>query len=82
MNTGPRVIQVIVIREISDYILGTDRRRFGMVVIRGVSNYPSDHLFLHTRLLICQTKSGKQFDAGGIPAQMVTIHRGRYDTRS
>ena len=45
---------------ISDYILGTDWRRFEMVGIRIVRNYPSDHLLLWARLLLYPTEVGHQ----------------------
>ena len=41
----------------SDYILGTYRRLFEIVEIRGVRNYSSEHLVLRDSLLICPTKA-------------------------
>ena len=46
-----RVQQGILLRSRYDYILGTDRSRFKMVVIRGARNYSSDYFALRDRLL-------------------------------
>ena len=65
----------------SDYILGTERRRFGMVVIRGVRKYSLEHLVLWDRLLIYPNKAGHQCNIGVTPAQMVTGSGVRKETR-
>ena len=52
------MIQVRVIQASSDYILETDLNRFEMVGIKGVRNYPSDHLVLRSRLINCTTEVG------------------------
>ena len=62
--------------ESSDYILETDRRYFETVVIRGVKNYPPDHLVLISRFLFSPTEEGHQCDTGFIPAQVVNLYRG------
>ena len=64
MKTLPRAVQGRVIQESSDYILGTDRRHFEMVEIRGVRNYPSDQLFLWNRIFFSITEAGHQCDTG------------------
>ena len=74
VNTGMRAIQGRVIRASSDYILGTDWRRFEMVGIRGIRNYPSDHLILRARLIVCPTNAGHKCDAGVLPTQMGTMN--------
>ena len=71
-----RLRQGIVIWARSDYILGTDRRYFETVVIRGVKNYPPDHLVLISRFLFSPTEEGHQCDTGFIPAQVVNLYRG------
>ena len=70
------MIQVRLMQARSDYILGTYRCLFKMVVIRGGRNYPSYHFIPKVRLLIFPNKAGHHYDTGGIPAKMGTIHRG------
>ena len=82
LNMYNRVRQGIMMRERSDFILGTDQRRFKMVVIRGIRNQPLDHLTLQASLLICITKASHQCDVGGLPAKMVTVHGVGEDTGS
>ena len=43
LKTGLQVIQSKVIWESSEYILGIDRRFFGIARIRATRNYPSDN---------------------------------------
>ena len=50
MKTWSQVRQGRFLREICDYILGIDRRRFEMVGIKDVRNYSSDHFALRARL--------------------------------
>ena len=49
------------------YILEKDRRRFEMVGIRGIRNYPSDHLVLRSRILFIPSEAGHQCDVGVLP---------------
>ena len=81
-KTCYQVIQGIVMRAICDYILGTYWRRFKMVGIRGVKNYPSDHFTLRDRLLICLMEEYRHFGAGGLPEQIGPVHRGREEAGS
>ena len=67
-------------QEKMDYILGTDRRRFKMVRIRSVSNYPLYLFFLQARLLIFPTESGHHCNSGGLPAKMGNLYRGSEGT--
>ena len=46
-----QVRQVTVLRLRCDYILGTDRRRFKIFLIRYIHNFSSDHFALRARLL-------------------------------
>ena len=46
-----QVRQGRLLQEICDYILGTDWRRFEMVVIRDVCNYYSENFYLRYKLL-------------------------------
>ena len=64
----------------SEYILGKDQRRFEMVGIRGIRNYPSDHFILRVMLLIYPIKAGHYCKAGGLLAQMVNGNGGINDT--
>ena len=68
-------------RASSDYILGTDRRRFKIVGIMGVSNYPLDHLVLRARLLLSPSKAGHKYNMGSLLAQEGMVHGGRRETR-
>ena len=77
MKTWSQVRQVRVMWERCDYILGTDQRRFGILGIRGVRNYPSDHVALQARLLIFPTKAGHHCGSGGLPSQIGAVHGGR-----
>ena len=52
MKTWSQVRQEEVMRAIYDYILSTTWRHFKMVVIKGVSNYPSYHFAQWARILI------------------------------
>ena len=61
----------------SYHILGTDRRRFEMVGIRGVSNYPSYHRIFQDRLFFIPTEAGHKCDAVGISEQVVKVNGGR-----
>ena len=70
------VRQNIVMQARCDYILGTDRCRFKMVGIRGVSNNPSYHFALQDRLLIFTMETGHHCGTGGLPAQMGAVHEG------
>ena len=80
MKTWTRGIQGREIWLGSDYILGTDRRRFEMVGIWGVRNYPADHLVLRARPLFSPTEAGYQCDAGGILGKNGTVNGGSNDT--
>ena len=82
VKTGLQVRQVRFIQASSDYVMGTDRRRFEIVGIRGVRNYPADHLVLRARLLICPTEVVLQYDVGVLPSQMVIMNGVREDTVS
>ena len=82
MKTWCQVIQGRVMRARSDYILGTYRRRFEMVRLRGIRNYSSYHFALQARLLICPTEAGQNYDAGVILEQMGNVHGGSKDTGS
>ena len=68
IKTWYLVIQGRDMWERSDYILGTYRRRFNMVGIRGVIKYPSEHLFLRDQILIYPDNLGHPCDAEGPPA--------------
>ena len=74
MKTWSQMRQGRVMQAISYYILGTDRRRFEMLGIRDVRNYPSYHFILWGRLIICPTNSGHHSNSRGVPAQIVTVH--------
>ena len=80
VNTWPKVRQGRAMKANIDYILGTDRRRFKMVGIRSVMNYPSYHLVLRDRLLFSPTEVVHQCNAWGIPEQVVTVHGVSEDT--
>ena len=82
MNTWYQMIQGRLMRAKSDNILGKYRRRLKMVVIRGIRNYPSYQFSLRDSLIICPTKAGHHCGPGGLPAQMVNVHRGRMYTGS
>ena len=60
--------------ERSDYILGTKWFCFKIVVMKGVSNYPSDHFSLRASLIIFPTKSGYHENVGGLPEKTGTVH--------
>ena len=63
-------------------VQGTYQRHFKMVVIRGVRNFPLDHLVLRARLLIFPTEAFHHRDVGGLPSQMRTGNRGSKEIRS
>ena len=77
MKTWYQVIKVRLMRARFDYILGTDWRRFVILGIRDLINYPSDHAALRDRLLIYPTEAGHRCGSGGLLAQIVSVHRGR-----
>ena len=81
MKTWSLMIQGRAMQARSYYIMGTDWRHFKMVGIRGVSNYPSEHLVLQSRLLIYPNKEGHQYDAGVPRIQMGNVRRCSKDTR-
>ena len=81
VKKGTHVGKGRVIRASSDCILGTDRRRFKIVVMRGLRNFPQDNLFLRDRIIIHQTEDGHQCDAEGLASQMGMMHGGREDTQ-
>ena len=64
----------------SNYILATDRRCFEMVGIRGLQNYPSDHLVLWDSLIFSPTGEGHQCNAWCIPEKVGTVHGGSKET--
>ena len=80
VKTWTRLRQGRVMQASSDYILGADWCRFKMVGVRGIMNYPPDHLVLRSRILFSPTKAGHQWDEKGIPAQAGTVHRGIKET--
>ena len=82
MKTWYWVRQGRVMREISDYILGTYRRHFKIVGIRGVRNHPSDHFALRSWLLIFPTEAGHNCDIDQLTSQIGTVNGGRKETRS
>ena len=53
-----------------------------MVGIRGVTNHPSNHLFLRARILIYPTDAGHQCDIGVLPSQMGTMNGSIKETGS
>ena len=60
--------------------MGTDRRRLEMVVIKVVSNYPSDHLVLQADIIFSPTEVGRQYKVGGITAQSGSLYVGSKET--
>ena len=56
-----------------------------MVGIRGVRNYPSDHLVLWDRIFFSLTQAGHQYDTGDVPGKEGMLNgdieeTGRYHT--
>ena len=80
MKTWYQVIKVRLMRARFDYILGTDWRRFVILGIRDLINYPSDHAALRDRLLIYPTETGLHCGTAGLTAQIEALHGGREDS--
>ena len=69
-------------RKRSDYILGTDRRRFELLGIGDIRNYPSEHLILQSWILIYPNEASHQCNTGVPLTHMGTLLRGREETGS
>ena len=62
--------------------MGTDWRRFKMVRIRDIRNYPSDSFALQDRILIYPRKEGHQCSTIVLLAQIGAVHGVREDDGS
>ena len=75
MKTWSQVRQCKVMQARCDYIMGTDRRHFKIVGIRGVRYYPSDHFTPRARILIFPTEVRPHCGADGLPSKIGYVHR-------
>ena len=73
------MIQGISMQARCDYMLGAYRRRFKIVGIRDVRNYPSNKFSLQARLLIYPMEADQHYGAGCLPSQIGAVHGGIED---